>query len=77
MSNGGLGGVLLVFGAFIVLILYVIAMLVITFRYIIIPAIALIIVYKYSGFWEWLDHERDLSHLNDLWNDSNAFWKIW
>jgi len=62
MSSGGLGGVLLVFGAFIVLILYVIAMLVITFWYIIIPAIALIIVYKYrKSIWK----PKDTTFLND------------
>ena len=46
MSSGGLGGVFLVFGAIILIILYVIAMLIITFWYIVIPAIALIIIYK-------------------------------
>ena len=36
-----------------------------------------VMVYKHQGSWEWVDHERDLVHLNQLWNSDNAFWKIW
>ena len=36
-----------------------------------------IMVYKHTGNWECVDTERDLSHLNKLWNTDNAFWKIW
>ena len=34
-------------------------------------------VFKHSGSWECIDHERDMLHLNDLWYSNNAFWKIW
>jgi len=36
-----------------------------------------VMVYKYSGEWECMDHERDVDHLNDLWKKKKAFWKIW
>lgn len=36
-----------------------------------------IMVYKHDGNWECVDHERDLKHLNQLWNSNNAFWKVW
>ena len=36
-----------------------------------------IMVYKHTDNWECVDTERDLSHLNKLWNTDNAFWKIW
>mgnify|MGYP001403294874 CR=1 FL=1 len=36
-----------------------------------------VMVYKHEGAWECIDHERDLIHLNKLWNDGNAFWKNW
>ena len=36
-----------------------------------------IMVYKHSGLWECVDHERDLTHLNSLWNSSEAFWDVW
>lgn len=36
-----------------------------------------VMVYKHIGFWDCIDHERDLTHLNDLWNRSEAFWKVW
>jgi len=36
-----------------------------------------VMVYKHQGLWECVDHERDLVHLNQLWNSNNAFWKIW
>ena len=34
-----------------------------------------VMVYKHEGNWECMDHERDVSHLNQLWNDEKAFWK--
>lgn len=36
-----------------------------------------IIVYKHGGNWECMDHERDVVHLNHLWNTNKAFWKVW
>lgn len=36
-----------------------------------------IMVYKHIGQWECVDTERDLNHLNKLWNEGGAFWKTW
>ena len=36
-----------------------------------------VMVYKHDGFWECMDNERDLQHLNEIWNQNKAFWKIW
>jgi glucose-1-phosphate cytidylyltransferase len=36
-----------------------------------------VMVYKHQGQWECMDHERDVAHLNKLWNENKAFWKIW
>ena len=36
-----------------------------------------IIVYKHEGSWACMDHERDVNYLNKLWNNNNAFWKVW
>lgn len=36
-----------------------------------------VMVYKHKGLWECVDHERDLIHLNSLWNNNEAFWKVW
>jgi len=36
-----------------------------------------VMVFKHSGDWECMDHERDVVHLNKLWNDDKAFWKVW
>jgi len=36
-----------------------------------------VIVYKHIGNWECMDHERDVEHLNNLWNNNKAFWKHW
>jgi len=36
-----------------------------------------VMVYKHRGKWECIDTERDLNHLNQLWNNNKAFWKIW
>ena len=34
-----------------------------------------VMVYKHEGNWECMDHERDVQHLNKLWNTNKAFWK--
>jgi len=34
-------------------------------------------VYKHQGLWECMDHERDVKHLNKLWDKNEAFWKVW
>jgi len=36
-----------------------------------------VMVYKHDGQWECMDHERDVVHLNSLWKNNKAFWKIW
>jgi len=36
-----------------------------------------VMVYKHEGQWECMDHERDVAHLNTLWESNKAFWKIW
>lgn len=36
-----------------------------------------IMVYKHQGKWECVDNERDLIHLNKLWSQNKAFWKLW
>jgi glucose-1-phosphate cytidylyltransferase len=36
-----------------------------------------VMVYRHYGHWDCIDHERDLIHLNELWNNSAAFWKVW
>ena len=36
-----------------------------------------IMVHKHDGRWECVDTERDLAHLNVLWNQDKAFWKSW
>jgi len=36
-----------------------------------------VMVYKHSGNWECMDNERDIEHLNRLWRENKAFWKIW
>jgi len=36
-----------------------------------------IMVYKHIGHWECVDTQRDLNHLNKLWNEGKAFWKMW
>lgn len=34
-------------------------------------------VYKHTGDWSCMDTLRDTEYLNKLWNEDNAFWKIW
>jgi len=36
-----------------------------------------VMVYEHRGFWECVDTERDLNHLNKLWNQNKALWKLW
>jgi glucose-1-phosphate cytidylyltransferase len=36
-----------------------------------------IMVYKHEGNWGCMDHERDVSYLNKIWNKRSAYWKIW
>jgi len=36
-----------------------------------------VMVYKHLGSWGCMDHERDVGHLNKLWNENKAFWKVW
>jgi len=34
-------------------------------------------VYEHKGSWECMDTLRETEHLNDLWNNNKAFWKVW
>lgn len=34
-------------------------------------------VYVSEKAWECVDTERDLNHLNKVWNTNQAFWKVW
>ena len=36
-----------------------------------------VMVYKHKGNWECMDHQRDVDHLNKLWDQGNAFWNLW
>ena len=36
-----------------------------------------VMVLKHQGEWECMDHERDVIHLNKLWSENKAFWKLW
>jgi glucose-1-phosphate cytidylyltransferase len=36
-----------------------------------------VMVYKHKGRWECMDHERDVKHLEKLWSENKAFWKVW
>mgnify|MGYP001315333937 FL=1 len=36
-----------------------------------------VMVYRHEGSWECMDHGRDIAHLNKLWKNSQAFWKVW
>ena len=35
-----------------------------------------VMVYKHDGNWECMDHERDVTHLNQLWYEKKAFWNL-
>jgi glucose-1-phosphate cytidylyltransferase len=34
-------------------------------------------VYEHNGSWECMDTLRETEHLNELWNNNRAFWKVW
>ena len=34
-------------------------------------------VFKHEGFWQCMDHERDVKNLNILWKNNQAYWKVW
>lgn len=36
-----------------------------------------IAVYKHEGLWACIDNDRDMGHLNTLWKNNQAFWKVW
>jgi glucose-1-phosphate cytidylyltransferase len=36
-----------------------------------------LMAFKHAGFWEPMDTQRDLDHLNDQWNSGIAPWKVW
>lgn len=36
-----------------------------------------LMVHEHSGQWECMDNVRDVNHLNKLWQNNNAFWKVW
>jgi len=36
-----------------------------------------LMVYKHSGKWACMDTIRDMDYLNRLWDNNEAFWKIW
>ncbi len=36
-----------------------------------------VMVWQHNDFWECIDTERDLKHLNKLWDQDKALWKVW
>lgn len=36
-----------------------------------------LVVYEHKGSWACMDTFRDLVHLNNLWENNRAFWKLW
>lgn len=36
-----------------------------------------VMTFRHHGFWECADTVRDVSHLNRLWNEGKARWKLW
>lgn len=36
-----------------------------------------VMTYKHNGFWECADTVRDVNHLNKLWREGQAKWKLW
>lgn len=36
-----------------------------------------LMAYRHPGFWEPMDTQRDLDHLNDQWATGHAPWKVW
>ena len=36
-----------------------------------------LMAYRHHGYWEPMDTQRDLDHLNSQWEDGSAPWKVW
>jgi glucose-1-phosphate cytidylyltransferase len=36
-----------------------------------------LMIYEHKGSWECMDTLREKEHLNNLWNQGKAFWRIW
>ena len=36
-----------------------------------------LVAYKYNGFWQCMDTQRDKMKLEELWKTGNAPWKVW
>lgn len=36
-----------------------------------------VMTFKHEGFWECADTVRDVNHLNKIWNNNEAKWKVW
>lgn len=36
-----------------------------------------IALFRHTGLWACMDNERDLSYLENLWKNKQAFWKVW
>ncbi len=36
-----------------------------------------LIAYKHTGFWKCMDTYKDNAEFNEMWNSSNALWKVW
>lgn len=36
-----------------------------------------VMTYKHNGFWECADTVRDVNHLNKMWDNNLAKWKVW
>jgi len=36
-----------------------------------------VMAYQHKGPWECVDTQRDIDHLNKLWSQNKAFWKVW
>ncbi|MGZ4882237.1 MAG: sugar phosphate nucleotidyltransferase, partial [Halobacteriota archaeon] len=34
-------------------------------------------VFRHTGAWACMDTLRDMDHLNALWSENKAFWKVW
>ncbi len=36
-----------------------------------------LMAYRHDGQWACMDTPRDVEHLNRLWREGRAFWKVW
>lgn len=36
-----------------------------------------LLAYKHSGFWQCMDTQRDKNHLDSIWEENRAPWKVW